>query len=198
MASAEIYALLVVPVFLVVLRAPRDRIALPLFVLGWAALAHALCSARWMPATATLRRGVVAAGLLAIAILGFKYREGWDDLAREHRARVEQARAWNELLPTDARIAGAIGWHHSVYLGRRVYSLFFAVRRKAREADARGAGGAGLDEMRAAEDVIDKYGLNTVIVGAEPSDQWLLPYLRRRYGPGQRAGEGWIFRVRPR
>jgi len=195
--SAAVYFFIVLAVLLVLLRSPRDRLSLPLFAIGWAALAEVVCSRAWMPSSATLRRGVVVVLLLAIAVSSFHYRQGWDDLAREHAARVEQARAWNERLPSDARIASAIGWHHSVYLGRDVYSLLFAVRRRARDADARGVRGAARNEMQAAEEVIDKYRVNTVILSGEAEDQWPLPYFERRYGPGVRAGDGWIFRVRP-
>ena len=35
--------------------------------------------------------------------------------------------------------------------------------------------------------MIDKYGLNTVILDDEISDAYLVPYFARRYGPGIRA-----------
>jgi hypothetical protein len=194
--SAEIYVLILAVVLLFVLREPRDRLTLPLFAIGWAAMAEALCCCGRALAPPEARRGLIAIGFAALAVLGFRYREGWDELARAHRARIEQARAWNERLAPDARVASAIGWHHSVYLGRTVYSLLFAVRRRARDADARAAMGADRNEMQAAEDVIDKYGVNSVILSGGPSDQWPLPYFQRRYGPGLRAGDGWIFRVR--
>jgi hypothetical protein len=194
--SAEIYFFMGVFVLLVYFGF-RDRLALPLYVLGWAALAEILCGANPASVAPALRRGLVAAGLVAFAVFGFRYREGWAELEEGHHARIEQSRAWNERLPADARVATAIGWHHSVYLGRPVYSLYFAIRRKAREADARGLKGPARNEMSGAEEVIDKYGINTVILDANPSDRSLLPYFQLRYGNGVRAGEGWIFRVRP-
>ena len=133
----------------------------------------------------------------ALAILGFRPREGWTDLELEHRANLEQAREWNGRLLPDARLAAPIGWHDSVYLGRPVYTLYFAIQRKARESGARGSRGAQRNDMQGAEDVIDKYDLNTVILGRAASDVALLPYFQRKYGPGIRAGEGWIFRARP-
>jgi hypothetical protein len=194
--SAEIYFFIVVFVLLVYFGF-RDRLGLPLFVIGWAALAELLCAAQPGAAAPALRRGLVAAGFLVIGALGFRYHEGWAELEREHAAHMEQARAWNALLPADARLATAIGWHHSVYVGRPVYSLYFAIRRKARQADARGAKGAARNEMQGAEEVIDKYGINTVILDSEPSDRSLVPYFQLRYKNGVRAGQGWIFRVRP-
>lgn len=196
--TAEIYFFIVTFVLLVYF-GYRDRLGLPLFALGWAALAEVLCISGPRFGSTSLRRGLVAGALVLFAIAGFRYREGWDELAHEHQARIEQARAWNEQLPSDARLATSIGWHHSVYVGRTVHSLYFAIRRKTREADALGLTGGKRAEMQmqGAEEVIDKYHLNTVILDANPSDQSLLNYFRRRYGPGVRAGEGWIFRVRP-
>lgn len=194
--SAEIYFFIVVFVLLVYF-GYRDRLGLPLFVIGWAALAEVFCSPGWRFVAPDLRRGIAAIGLVALAVFGFRYQEGWAELAELHRSRIEQAQAWNERLPSDARLAGMIGWHHSVYVGRPVHSLHFAIRRKARQADARGAKGADRNEMQGAEEVFDKYGLNTVLLSGDPSDLYYLPHFQRRYGPGVRAGEGWIFRVRP-
>jgi hypothetical protein len=194
--SAEIYFFISTFVLLVYF-GYRDRLGLPLFAMGWAALAEVAVSPMFGVPSVRARRAIVAVLLTVLAIAGFRYQEGWDELAAEHRANIEQAQAWNEKLPADARLATAIGWHHSVYLGRTVHSLYFAVRRKAREADAKGLEGAARNEMSGAEEVIDKYGLNTVILDASRSDQSMVPYFQLRYRNGVRAGDGWIFRVRP-
>jgi 4-amino-4-deoxy-L-arabinose transferase-like glycosyltransferase len=159
-----------------------ERLALASVVLGAAAAAEIACATSWSPSTAGVRRAVVAGGLLALAVLDFPGHEGWAELERAHRARVEQARIWNERLPADARLASAFGWNHSIFLGKPVYTLGVAILR---------------DPDRGIEKVIDEYGLNTVILGAEPADTALLPYFEERYSPGLPAGEGWIFRVRP-
>jgi hypothetical protein len=172
-------------------------LGLPLFAIGWAALAEVLCLPGTRLGPLHIRRGLTCAALLVLAALGFRYREGWAELEQEHRANLEQARAWNEHLPADAKLAGPIGWHHSVYVGRTVHSLYFAVRRKARGTETEPGRGADPKAMLAVEEVIDKYALNTVILSGEPSDLWMAPYFEKFHGPGVRAGAGWVFRVRP-
>jgi hypothetical protein len=193
--SFEIYFFIVVFVILVYF-GYRDRLVLPLFAMGWAALGEVLCKPEWKRLSTQLRRRIAAAALLVLAVLGFHYREGWDELARDHHARIEQARAWNEHLPPDARLASAIGWHHSLYVGRMVHSLYFAIRRRARADDPGDGRPADPSVMKAAEEVIDRYGLNTVILSTDPSDLSMLGYFQRKYGNGVRAGDGWVFRVR--
>jgi hypothetical protein len=194
--SIEIYFFVVVFVILVYF-GYRDRLVLPAFAMGWAALAEVLCLPQWKLGSVGLRRRLVAGALAVLAVIGFRYHYGWDELARRHEANLEQARDWNEHLAPDARCASAIGWHHSLYLGRMVHSLYFAIRRRARADDAGDGRPADPSVMQAAEEVLDKYGLNTVILSNDPSDLSMLAYFQRKYGNGLRAGEGWVFRVRP-
>ena len=84
----------------------------------------------------------------------------------------------------DAVLAAGQGFHYGVYLDRPVVSLVHAVRRAHRRD--------------AAEQIIDRYGVNTVVLSplVEP-DRRLAPYFIRRYGPGEPAGEARVWRVRP-
>jgi len=36
-----------------------------------------------------------------------------------------------------------------------------------------------------------------VLIGPSKIESFYLPYLTTTYGDGERAGEGWVFRVRP-
>jgi hypothetical protein len=100
-----------------------------------------------------------------------------------HGAYEEIARAVEERLAPDARVASAVGWHLSVYLGRPVHSLVFAIRRSG--------------DVASAEGVIDRYGLNTVVLTRlSEAERGALPYFEKRYA-GESAGPARVFRVRP-
>jgi hypothetical protein len=71
-----------------------------------------------------------------------------------------------------------------VFLERPVWSLFFAVRRA--------------DDLQAAEAVIDRYGINTIVLDARvSSDVAMLPWFAARYAPVDPNGPSYVFRVRP-
>jgi 4-amino-4-deoxy-L-arabinose transferase-like glycosyltransferase len=162
----------------------RARLVLPMYVLALAAAAET--------GTAVLARGLgrrraralVAVGLAAWAAFDFRPPRGWKAEREAFEREERQAQAFAAVLPSDARLAARVGWHYSLLLQRPVYSLRFAMDRSRSVAGLEG--------------VLDKYGLDTVLVGPEPIEGLLLPYLRSRYGPGLRAGGGWVFRVRDR
>ena len=73
---------------------------------------------------------------------------------------------------------------YALYLDRPVYSLQMAVRR---------AGG-----LSAVESVIDKYGVDTLVLSdGKKMEKELLEYARRHYAPGEAVGTKFLFRVRP-
>lgn len=183
-APAELFAagtLVVVAVYFVF----TDRLALPLYVLALAAtvetLARVLGSRLGSDRAAT---ALTAAALLILTLADLGPRREWESIERRHRSFVETAAAVGASLAPDARLAAGQGLHHSVYLERPVYNLALAVRRAGR-ADA-------------AEEVIDRYALNTVVLSAlVPQDAQLGEYFSRRYGPGVPAGTARVWRVRP-
>jgi len=167
--AAWLFALLYLGVLLVYF-GWRSRLVLPLLPLSIAAVLVCLRSTPW--------RATLALALLAVGLLfspGGQEREQLRELDQRRRTQLE---AWDRVLPTAARCAALIGWHHSMGLGRPVYSLAFALRR-----------GQKLDEL------LQQHRVGFILVGPEPGEQALLPQLRQRFGPGQPAGEGWVFPV---
>jgi hypothetical protein len=159
----------------------KDRLALPVFLLALPAAVELAISilARW--ASAARARAAVGVCVAVLAVADFRPRERWDEVARLHGAWTALCSALSANLPADARLAASIGWHYSVYLDRPVHSLLFAVRR---------AGVAGV------EDVIDKYGIDTVILSdfTQP-ERSMREYFEKRYGV-RSVGRGAIVRVR--
>lgn len=148
----------------------RDRLVLPLFPLGMAAVVWLLkpTSARWMAAAAML-----------IGCVGFSsVTPSSAELAQLDRQRLQQLDAWRAVLPPGARCAASIGWHHAVGLGLPVYSIYFATRR-----------GLSLEEL------VQRYQIEWILVGPQAQEQSMLPALRSRYGPGLPAADGWVFPV---
>lgn len=163
----------------------RVRLGLPMYVIGLAAWAevHVALAARLLgPARA---RGAVASALLALTALDFQPRKDWGEREQEFARQTAQARAFEERLAPDARLGARVGWHYALLLDRPVWSLRFAIDRSPKR------------NVAAMEEVIDRYGLNTIVVGPDKIESFYLPYLMSRYGQGERAGEGWVFRVRP-
>jgi len=128
--------------------------------------------------------GVVLAGasLAGLIVLDFSPQNGWDEIERRHGFYAGLCAEFEAGLEADARIAAQRGWHYSVFMDRPVYSLEFAIKRA--------------ELPRAAETIVDKYGLNTVIASplVEQERNMLLPYLQRRYG--KRPGRALVYRVR--
>ena len=161
-----------------------DRLILPFFVFALAATVEVLRdlagrfggprAATWVPAGA----------LLLLIAIDMKPHKDWRTIAERHREFASVAASVESILAPDARLAAGQGFHYGVYLDRPVVSLVHAVRRAHRRD--------------AAEQIIDRYGVNTVVLSPliEP-DRRLAPYFIRRYGPGEPAGEARVWRVRP-
>jgi hypothetical protein len=180
---AELFALAVVPVLLLYFGF-RERLVLPLYLIALPASADALAALLARAAGARVARVLVALALVLLALLDLDPRTDRERAERTDRLYRSTCAAFAEHLAPDAVLAAPVGWHYAVYLDRPVYSLFFAVRRA--------------DDMQAAESVIDRYGVNTVVLSARvPADQAMLPYFEARYaGRVERSGESYVFRVR--
>lgn len=161
------------------------RLVLPVFALVLGCVAEALrdAIARFAPPRAAT--GAVAAGLLVLVVADLPPRRHWDRIEARHRRFTAGAAAIAEAVGPEARLASGFGWHLNVYLGRPVYTLAYAVGR------------AG--HMAAAETVIDRYGIDTVVLSntARP-DRALLAWFAARYPAAGEAGDWSIFRVRPK
>lgn len=158
----------------------RARLVLPLYVIGLAAWIDAHLDLLTRLAGVRLARAIVATALLAVTALDFQPRKGWSEIEADHARRTEQARAWNEALGGAQRLASNIGWHHSVYVGKPVWSFFWAPR-PANAPDGEGAKAAY---------VIERYDIDAVVLSDDAADRAWIPWLERRYGPGVRAGAG--------
>ncbi len=186
--SAEIFALLVAALLLVYFGF-RSRLVLPLFVVALATFAEAhviLLSRAFAPARA---RAIVAAALLAIGTIDFQPRKDWDEIERAHADALEQAAAWRAVLGDRTRLASNIGWHASVYVGRPVWSFYFAAKRAGTEDDSR-------PDLDAVDRVLQSEDIEAVILSSDPADRAWIPWLERRYGRPEVAGRGLVFKTR--
>jgi hypothetical protein len=159
------------------------RLALPIYVFALAALVEVLGMGlrRLVPkAQALVASGVL---LLFLVLANLEPHLVRPDLEAEQRRDLAIASAAAALLAPEDRLASTRGPRLSVYLDRPVYNLGHAIRRAGR--------------VEAAEPVIDKYGIDTVILRPEsPEDAALVPYFTARYGPGRPADAALLWRVR--
>jgi hypothetical protein len=162
----------------------QDRLVLPIFVLAIPAALEALVEIAGRRLGAPVCRAGACALVLAFGVHDFAPRAGWTQIEAQHQAYSRFCSEVESQLPSDARLAAPIGWHYSVYLNRPVYSLMFAIRR---------AGNVG-----GAESVIDKYGVNTVILAPFTApERELMKYFQQRYGSVMHTSQGgMIVRVR--
>jgi 4-amino-4-deoxy-L-arabinose transferase-like glycosyltransferase len=184
-SSAELFAFANVAVILVYFGF-ASRLVLPVYallllsaveLLGWGFLRGLL---RLAPGPSTV--------LVALAILGWiafdwNPRQGWDDVAREHRVYQDITGRFARELRAEDRPAAVRGWHYSVYLERPVFSLEFVVER---------AGTA-----QAAEALIDRRGIDTVLLSpGNPVDGPYFDYFEGRYGSIAKDPLARVYRVR--
>src|SRR4029078_753647 len=114
----------------------------------------------------------------------FRPRDGWQKIASAHLRYEQFAKEVRAALPADARVASDVGWHYAVYLDRPVYSLKFAVERAK--------------SIAASEDVIDRYGIDTVLLWNFITPELrLVPYFESKYPRPATldGGGGYVFRV---
>jgi hypothetical protein len=161
-----------------------DRLMLPVFVLCLPSAVEVVRDA--VKSLFGKRIALMAASALVLVILAVdcRPRRGWADLEKKHETFMAVASAVRGGLEPGARIGAPLGFHYSVLLDRPVYSLNFAVQRAGR--------------MAAAEDIIDKYGLNTVILSPLfDEDRLILPYFVKQYGLSPTGQPAYVLRVRP-
>jgi hypothetical protein len=178
---AEIFALAAVAVLLVYFGF-RDRLVLPIWILALPATAECalLLARRAFRARAEI---AVAVLFLALPVLDFRPRAGWDRIEKAHAVTTELCAALAAKLAPGERVAAPVGWHYSVYLDRPVWSLFFGARREG--------------SMQGAEEVLAKRAIDAVVLSPLfPADRAMIPWFREHHGPGEPAGAGFVFRVK--
>jgi hypothetical protein len=127
--------------------------------------------------------GPSLAALALLVWIDFVPHHEWERIERVHEAYLSRTREIASGLAPDARLATAHGPHFEVYLDRPVYSLEHAVRRSGR--------------IETVEEVIDRYGIDTVAFASTPTDQPFIAYFREHNRGILKAGTVWVFRVRP-
>ena len=151
------------------------RLLLPVFALALAALVELVRDG--VARLAGARAGLALAALVCLAWLAVDWRPRahWAEIEELHGAYTALAREVRARLPADARLAAYRGWHHAVYLERPVYSLEQACERAGSPA--------------AGEEVIDRYGLDTVLLtplglppSVQPAERACAAFLAERHG----------------
>jgi hypothetical protein len=159
----------------------QDRLALPVFVLG------GLSTLTWLRDLSTRSLGSAraalapAAALLAVTCVDLAPRQGWGAIEAEHARVAAESEFVVPFLPVGSRAATWRGFHHSVFLGRDVFSLHRSVGRRG--------------PVDGVEAVIDHYGIDTIFLTtgglAEVRD-----HLNARYGEPRRSRGVEFWRVR--
>jgi hypothetical protein len=119
---------------------------------------------------------------VVLAVVDFRLRPGWEEIESRHAAWASVAADVAAATEAPARLAAPTGWHLSVFLGRPVYSLFFAAKR---------SGWSGVQAL------LGKYEIDYVVTHPIWRSPGVAQKFERDYEVAARAGETLIFRVRP-
>ncbi len=149
-----------------------DRLLVPVWVLAFPATLEALRDVGAKLAGARAGSALAHAVCLGFLVVDCAPRADWERIERQHRAFEAIAADVEAELPRAARLAAPIGWHYAVYLDRPVWSLQMA---SSRALDT------GRPMEKDIERVIDRYGLNTVVLSPlVPYDRAYLAYFAAR------------------
>ncbi len=161
------------------------RLLLPIYALALPAAAEMLCDLIGL-VRKSAGKPLAAVGLLALSAADFHPHFGWQEVEQGH-TRLERAKrriqAWSE---PDAVFASGRAWHLGVLLEQPVYALEFTWLRDPRP--------------RAIEALIDRYGINTVVLtNWEARDRMLQnQYIDRKYQKTKQSDAYVsVYRVRP-
>jgi hypothetical protein len=182
-APAELFALGVL-LLLMIYYDFRSRLLWPVYVVGVTAALEVARDLGRRVAGFRIATVVIAAAVLTVALHDFCPRCGWRGIEQRHHDLFTECSTIESLLAPDARIATPHDWRYEVCLERPVFSLSFAVRRAGRVA--------------AAEAIIDKYGINTVVLSrSKPTDRMYLRYFMQHFESRHELGGIVVLRVRP-
>ena len=127
---------------------------------------------------------LTALPLLVVIASDLQGREHWPSIQSRHEHLMNATDALGRELPKDARLATSMGFHYGMLLDRPVHSLRWAHRRAP--------GSAGIEQ------VIDRYGINTVILDPVSGiERALETSMVAEYGEGRMIGGVRVVRVRP-
>ncbi len=179
--SAELFALMVLGVLLVYFGF-RDRLVLPLWILLLPAAVEGFLWCCERLGRARMARAAAALLLVALPILDFRPRAGWDRIEAAHQFYARYAEQVAAAVDPGVRIAAPIGWHLAVFLDRPVWSLFFGQRR------------AGMEEGTRA--VLARHGIGAIVLSPRiESDRRALPWYEARFGPATVRSDCVVLRV---
>ncbi len=163
------------------------RLMLPCFVLGLVAGAEVLQAVARILLRPGWADGLIALLLLALACMDFQPRKGWKNIQERHETFAAVSDEIQRRAP-DAVLGAYRAWDLAVHLNRAVYGFEQAQRREGRP--------------NACEGIIDKYGIDTVVLVPLGLPALLLPehtrletYIENRYGPAPDPLK--LIRVRP-
>lgn len=180
---AEIFAGGAIATMLVYVSLQTRHVLLVWLVVLPAVVESALALARRF-ASERVSRPFIAVLVLALALHDFSQRRTLERLEVANRNFAAFAADIAAHVPPKAKLATFIGWHHALFLDRPVYSLYFASARSGIMSDM--------------EKVIDKYGIDTIVLADfVPQEQHLRKYFEEHYSDVQRIQTGTIFHVRP-
>jgi hypothetical protein len=162
----------------------QNRLLLPVYVICLGATVEMCRDGLRRAVSPRFATCVVGLAVLALTLWNFDPRSKWDHIRERHLVLLSDSAAIQSRVDADSCLASSAGFHYALHLGRPVYSLQMAVRR------------AG--EIEAVEEVIDKYGINTLVLFEDKKmEREMLAYARSRYSPAESVGSGYLFRVRP-
>ena len=121
--------------------------------------------------------------MLLLTSVDYIHRARWEQIERSHGESVQISKDLAPWLTPETKLATLLGHDYMVYFGRPVVSLKVALSRTKRKSSA-------------VEDIIDKYGVNTVFLPIRTQGETISEYLVNRYGAGQSTGSATLWRVR--
>jgi 4-amino-4-deoxy-L-arabinose transferase-like glycosyltransferase len=165
----------------------QRRLVLPLLILAGPPLLEAVVRAGRFLAGRRIggaaMQALVAVPVLALAATDYVHQHKWKNMRADHRALQETCRELSAHLPPDARLAAPFGsWRYAVFLEQPVYTLYFAWARSG--------------DMSGPEALLDKYGIDRVLISSHPQDSKFKAYFEGRYRIESRVRDVEVVRVR--
>jgi hypothetical protein len=120
--------------------------------------------------------------LTGLAFIAFEPRMDLEAPERQTQRYTDFANSVEEATSPSDRLAMYSGAQHQVFMKRRIYNLRWAAM--------------WFNGFEGIEKTIDKYNIDTVVIGPGDSGGYR-KYFLSRYKDVRRVGEGYLIRVRP-
>ena len=160
----------------------QPRLAIPLLMLGLAAVADTLLwiLRRFLPAR--VATGIVTLGLLTLLARDFR-RPSWEAVRLGHEHLASACEYIERSIPEEQGLSARQGWHLSVLLDRPVWSTHMVMRRE---------GAAGAVRM------LDRHGVEVFVFQRGPGSRDLRQWREglKSYFDVQAEQGGWAFALR--